>query len=195
MNFFVELMQKVAELPDLVSLILCPGLLVLAGLLLAIFHARKAYFPLSVGLIGAGMFLVSCESGSALVTLGYGGLFCALAALLVLLFCIPFPTGKGKDRSEELYEKFRLPLDEPTESECGEEERFGAEEIGLRLAHANDLVEKLKKCELSASDRLEVDSISNTLSGYSERDLTAEELRALNDCLATILKFTAKYSL
>lgn len=197
MEFFVDFMQTVAQLPDLVSFILSPALLLVAGFLLAVFRVKRAYLPVALALGGAGIFLLACEkSGSFAVVLGYAALYLVLAVLVSLFFLIPFPTGKGKDRSQELYEKFHVDLDEPQAgSSFGEGETYSGEESGLRLKHANELVEKLQKCELSASDRLEVDALSHTLSGYGERELNAEELRALNDCLATVLKLTAKYKL
>ena len=76
-----------------------------------------------------------------------------------------------------------------------DETLFPREESSMRLSHATDLLEQLTKSELSASDRLEADALAHTLEGYRDKELTFEEMRSLNDCLATILKLTAKYKL
>ena len=63
------------------------------------------------------------------------------------------------------------------------------------LAYALSLLEKLRRGELSATDRLEADMLGRTLSVMQGRLLTAEEKNTLNDCLASVLKLTAKYKL
>lgn len=182
-----------ASMPDLVSLIICPALLLIAGLLLAVFHMRKAYLPTAVGLGAAGFFLILCEDTLySAAAFAYLALFTVFAVLVSLLFLIPFRTGKRN--AEELYEKFALPLDAGSPGEEAETE-IAAEESGLRLDHAASLIERLGKCELSAGDRLEVDVLSHTLDGFRGRALTAQELRSVNDCLSTVLKLTAKYKL
>ena len=65
----------------------------------------------------------------------------------------------------------------------------------MRLSHAEELLSRLKTAPLAGSDRLEADALSRTLCGMRERKLTAEEMRILNDCLASVLKLTAKYKL
>ena len=60
--------------------------------------------------------------------------------------------------------------------------------------HAFDVAERLKSCALSGSDRLETDNIEITLQMYRAKGiLTDKEMRSLNDCLAMLLKLTAKY--
>lgn len=190
---FSEILQFIGKvMPDLVSLILCPALLLVAGLLLAVFHKRKAYLPLAVELGGAAAVLIGCEAGAGTAFFVYLAAYTVFAVLVSLLFLIPFPTGKG-DRGDELYEKFHAELE--TFPDSVEEPAAEAEECGLQLDHAVSLVEQLKKCSLTAADRLEVDVLARTLDGYRGRALTAEEVRAVNDCLASVLKFTAKYKL
>ncbi len=192
MDYMNEFMNLVAQLPELVVLTVCPGLLLIGGLLLAIFGARKGYLPLAIGLGGVGFFLACCQDATA--AFAYLGLYAAFAALVSLLFLIPFK-GKKKNTQEELYKKFRLELEEPgEEADPREEELYDREESGLRLSHTLSLLDKLKKTDLSASDRLEADALSRTIEGFGE-ELTADEMRMLNDCLATILKLTAKYKL
>lgn len=193
-EFYTFLSRVGAFLPDLVSLILCPALLVLAALPLLLFRKEKAYSLLAAGLGAAGYFLVFCErpSDGAGVALAYLALYAVLAVLLRALFFLP---RKGKEGdSEELYRKFAVPLEtggSPAEAEA----ELDAEESGVRLDHAASLIERLGALELSASDRLEVDALSRTLEGFRSRALTADETRAVNDCLSTILKLTAKYNL
>ena len=192
MDLLNNLVNFVAKLPELVALLVCPGLLLIGGLLFAVFRLRKGYLPLAIGLGGVGFFLVYCQDRAA--SIAFLALFIVWAALVSLLFCIPFKKKK-RNVQEEMYEKFRVELDVPEElpKECGE--LLDREEYGPRLAHTMGLLEKLKKSDLSASDRLEADALSRTLQNFGDRDLTAEEMRSLNDCLATVLKLTAKYKL
>ncbi len=193
MEIFLKWMEEIGEaLPDLVSLVVCPGVLIAAALLLTILGKKGAYLPTAAGIGGAGAFLVACEAGVSAQLFGWLGLYVLLAALLRLLFLIP--VGK-KEEKEDLYEKFRVPLEEPEFPEEGEEETFAAEESGIRLAHAEELLSALNKCPLTAGDRLETDAVSRTIDGYRGRELNADEMRSLNDCLATVLKLTAKYKL
>lgn len=196
MKEFSKFLQLVGTgTPDLVSLLLCPALLVVAGLLLAVFHKKKAYPPLAVGLGAAAVFLVGCEVGAAGELFVYAAMYVALSVLVSLLFLIPFPTGKNrKEREDVMYEKFHVGLDLPEEGE-EEEKTCGEEECGPRLDHALSMLEKLQKCNLSPCDRLEIDSLGRKLEGCKGRALTQEELGSVNDCLATVLKLTAKYKL
>lgn len=197
MKEFSMFLQTVGEsMPDLVSLILCPALLLAAGLLLAILHRKGAYLPLAIALGGAAAFLMGCEAGAGQELFAYMAAYVVLAVLVRLLFLIPFPKGKSAGaREKEMYEKFHLPLEVPEETPEEEEKTRSEEESGLRLDHALSLLEKLKKCSLSPSDRLEVDSLGRKLESCRGRALTEEELRSVNDCLASTLKLTAKYKL
>ena len=192
MKEFSQFLQLIGgAMPDLVSLLLCPILLLAAGLVLAVFHKEKAYLPVAVGLGGASAFLVGCEVGAGGELFVYLALYVVLAVLVRLLFLIPFPArGSRKEREEELYEKFRVPLEVPAEAE----EEPPAEGESVRLEHALSLLEQLKKCNLSASDRLEADAIGHTLERVKGSP-AEEDRRTVNDCLSTILKLTAKYKL
>lgn len=197
MNYLYYIMDRVEALPDAVNLYVCPGLLLIVGLLLAIFGAKKAYLPVALALGAAEFFLVFCKdpnTGFAVLAL-----FVVFAVLVSLLFLIPFRSSRGETETpDELYEKFHVPLELPEEEGESEEpkaELFERDECGLRLTHASQLLEQLQTSNLSATDRLEADALSHTLDSYRDRELSAEEMRALNDCLATILKLTAKYKL
>ena len=199
MKEFSQFVQLIGgAMPDLVSLILCPALLLVAGLLLAVFHKEKAYLPVAVGLGGAAAFLAGCEAGAGGELFVYLGLYVVLAVLVKLLFLIPFPRrANGAERAEEMYRKFHAELEVPAEDSAAEDAAESGEsgEDAVRLGHALSLLEKLKRCNLSASDRLEADALGNTLENCKGRPLGEEEVRRINDCLATILKLTAKYKL
>ena len=57
------------------------------------------------------------------------------------------------------------------------------------------LLAKLKKEKLSPADRLEIEALTRTVEGYRGKSLSEKELHLVNDCLATVLKLTAKYKL
>ena len=204
MDILYEIMQVAARAPEWVALAVCPGLILLSALIFTLAGGRKAYPFVAAALCGVQFSLLSVrEEGSALFCLG---LSVAASALFALLFLIPHPRrGKKKEnRAEQIYRKFREELSEPAEGAhppkvvCFEEapaERVSPEESGMRLSHADSLLAKLRTVKLSAGDRLEADSLARTLDAYRGRPLTSEELRTLNDCLATVLRLTAKYKL
>lgn len=205
MDILYEIMQVAARAPEWIALAVCPGLILLSALFFTLAGGRKAYPFVAAGLCGVQFSLLYArEEGSALFCLG---LSVAASALFALLFLIPRPRRKKKeDRAEQIYRKFRAELSEPAEHAdshppkvcCFEEppaDRVSPEESGMRLSHADSLLAKLRTVKLSAGDRLEADSLARTLDAYRGRALTSEELRALNDCLATVLRLTAKYKL
>lgn len=188
------------ERNDWWAFLICPAVLVAAGLLFAVFHAKKAYLPLAVFLGGVQLFLVGSsfgDSGNDLhFTVAWAGLYLALCVLVRLLFLIPFRRGAKKDRTAEMYEKFHVGLEVPEEERAPREDVcVGMEESGLHLAHVLSLLEKLRACDLSAGDRLETDAISRTLDAFRGKEMTAEDLIVVNDSLASVLKMTAKYKL
>ena len=63
------------------------------------------------------------------------------------------------------------------------------------LSYALSLLDKLRREELAATDRLEADMLGKTLLAMRGRLLTMDEKNTLNDCLASVLKLTAKYKL
>ena len=191
-----EFLELVAQLPGWLLYFGAPALLVLAGIVLVLVRAERAYPPVALLLGAAGLVLVAgiAESSSDFVV--WAALYAAVAALVRFLFFIPAPKKKQKqDRSEEIYETFHVGLDE--EMPVGEElpPALSAEEGELQLAHVDSLIAKLKAAELDAADRLELDAVVRALDLYRGRALTAAEQRALNDCLSAVLKLSAKYSL
>ena len=57
------------------------------------------------------------------------------------------------------------------------------------------LIGSLREKELTPADRLELDAVVRTLEDCRGKALTAAEQRTLNDCLSSVLKLSAKYSL
>ena len=191
MNVLFDFMEIVAKLPDYVNLLVCPALLLIAGIVFAGLDLKKAYALLATALGGVGFFLVYCKEPKA--GFAYLGLYVVYAVLVSLLFLLPW-RRREDSAQEELYAEFHRELEIP-EDEPSEEQTIGREECDLRLSPTLELLEQLKKSELSASDRLEVDALSHTVESFRDRELTIGEMRSLNDCLATILKLTAKYKL
>ncbi len=204
MQVFTRFIQLIAGLPDFISLLLCPTLLfVWWGVCLAR-KRREQFTPVAYGLGALAFTLLCCEGevGEAFV---YLGLFALLALLLRGVLAVKRKPRKKRSREEEIYEKFHLELSPLPEEEarsipkvcCFEEGELScdAEESGVRLQHARALTEKLRAVKLAPADRLEVDVLSRRMESLANRRLTAEEVGALNDCLATVLRLTAKYSL
>lgn len=68
------------------------------------------------------------------------------------------------------------------------------DETDVCLDHAFEIASRLKSMPLSGSDRLETDNVELALRMYRAKGvLTDREMRSLNDCLAVLLKLTAKY--
>lgn len=85
-----------------------------------------------------------------------------------------------------------LSLQEKTDDAEWVEER---KQDSFTLSHARELLVKLKNKNLSLADRLETDEIAQTLKLYVRKEnLTANDLRAVNDTLACLLKLSAKYA-
>lgn len=207
MEIFEKLMAVLARTPAWVPLVLAPALLVLAAALFTLFGGRKAYKYVAVALGAAGFALLCCMTslGGAFCFLA---LFAALAALLRLLFFLPRPRrrsgrakGNAKGRAERIYERFHekltetpdRPAPQPAKVCCFEEPP--AVEDAPEPSYALRLLEKLQKEKLTPTDRLEADVLARTVSGLKGRALTEEEARTFNDCLASVLRLTAKYKL
>ncbi len=200
---FLDLLQRV---PDWVPLVLFPALVLLLAVLFTAFGARKAYFPLSAVLAGIGFVIMYKRNAS--MAFPYLGIFIALIALLSLLFFIPahkFHKKPKQSKADEMYEKFHEELTEkPLEAEpkrppkvcCYEEHTEDrAEESGAQLSYADALIQKLRSEKLTPVDRLETEGLAKTLERFRGKPLTEKERGSLNDCLASVLKMTAKYKL
>ena len=128
-----EFLELMAQLPQWLLYFGVPALLLLSGLILAIVHADRAFPPVALFLGAVGLVLVA----SIAETLGdfvvWAALYLAVAALTRLLFFIPFPQKKKKDRDEDIYAAFHAPLDE---GELSEDAPLvmSAEEVELLLS-------------------------------------------------------------
>lgn len=206
MEIFSNVVGFVAQsVPEWAAFLACPALLVLFTLVLALFGGKKAFWALAVFSCGAGFFLVACIAGTD-TALCYLALCVVLSSLLRLVLFLPRVGKKsrakeGAAREEQIYEKFREPLTVPFEekSEPRAYENSGAaataEECGMQLDYVTGLLTKLKAERLTASDRLEAEVLTRAIDSYRGKALGEQELGSLNDCLASVLKMTAKYKL
>ena len=88
MEIFNTIVRFFAEkVPEWVALFACPALLVLIALVMFLFGGKRAYWGLSVIVLGAGFFLVACKEGSetALIYLALCAVLCGALRLLLLL--------------------------------------------------------------------------------------------------------------
>ncbi len=203
MKILSAIMGALARTPEFVPVCIFPALILALCVLHTLLGMRKLYPAEGAALTLLGAVLIACraDARSALVC---GGLLLLWTGLLSPLFLIRVPRKRERLSAEEkLYRKFR---GEPLRSQpapaapakvCRFEEPavLSAQECGMRLTHAEEMLARLKTAPLASSDRLETEALSRTLSGYREKKLTSEELRMLNDCLASVLKLTAKYKL
>ena len=94
-----------------------------------------------------------------------------------------------RDKNERFYygaDEFCEPCPEESSEENGE--------ARIELAHARGLIKKLKKAELTLSDRLETERLEKEIAAFScARQLTAKDIRTLSDSFSALLKLTAKY--
>lgn len=204
MELFLSIANKISEtVPDWVGLIVPAALVIALGVLFTVAGGRKAYVPLAVALGAVGFFLV-CAAKDATAGCLYAAAFVLLASLCRLLFLIPCPRRnrnadrekKRRDRDEEIYRKFHEDIVIPEdEGEPGDAPLATAEECGACLSHVTALLAKLKREKLSPADRLEIEALTRTVEGYRGKALSEKELHLVNDCLATVLKYTAKYKL
>lgn len=210
MEIFHQMIEAIGKtVPAWIPLICVPAMLALVAIVLTLFGGRKLYLYFVAVLGGVGFFLIAC------IDFAYGlsssfiflGLYLVLAALLRLLFLIPCPLAnrkkEAKAREEKIYRKFHESLTEqaavlgqralPPPAEY--RPYATAEAYGAHLTHAQTLLGQLKRMELTPTDRLEVDALSRSVDALSGKPLSEEEQNVLNDCLAAVLKLTAKYKL
>lgn len=210
MNILQTLTDYFTLVPEWAFLYLVPALAA-AFAVAFIFLRQRRWFFVADGVLGAAGFLSVFVRNGALAFV-YLGLFTAFSALLSLFFLIPAPKkrekgNKGQSRREKIYAKFHEELSEkpykprsamPPKVCCFErEEEDGAtaQECGMSFSYADGLLEKLRAKDLNAGDRLEAEEILRRLDSYRNKKLNGEERDSLNDCLASVLKLTAKYQL
>ena len=65
----------------------------------------------------------------------------------------------------------------------------------IRFDHAKELLSKVRSSALTTAERLQTEEIAKTFSVYMHKEhWSAEELRAVNDLFASLLKLSAKYA-
>ena len=202
MEIYRKILAALAAIPAWVPLIVLPALLIAAAAVFTMFGGRRAYRSVAALLGAAGTALVCCM-GTAEEAFFYLALFAGTAWALRLLFFLPkLPSRaaraqKRQARAEKLYAHFRAEIERaerpaPVKECCFEE--GDPPPAAPDASYAVRLLEKLQREKLSAADRLETDVLRRTVAGLGGRELTADETRALNDCLASVLRLTAKYS-
>lgn len=207
----MDILQKItdflSQVPEWVFLFVVPALIA-ASAVAFVFIKQRRWFFVADALFGAAGFTLAYAKDASSAFL-YLGILAAFSALLSLLFLIPVPRKRARKRSreEKIFEKFHEELSEkpyrphasmPQKVCCFEqdEERGAtAKEHGTSLSYADALLEKLRKKQLEAGDRLETEELLSRLDRYREKTLSEAERSSLNDCLASVLKLTAKYQL
>lgn len=211
MDVFMRFTAFLGGIPDWISFFLSPAFALVTFAVLWKKKSLGRFLPCCCVFAALGFTLLCCEGDVryAFVWLGLFALYCAVLREIPR-FCALF-SRRRKKREERIYETFRLKNtgeEEPVRAErarppkvdCfsdsaenGEEE---ADDLGeLRLSHVQELLTRLRNAPLTAGDRLETDVLARSLDVYRNKKLTAAEVRSLNDCLASVLKLTAKYSL
>ena len=209
MDLILKLVNLCAKTPDWVLLYVLPALL-LAAAVGFVFAPKRRWYYCPATILIAVSFIIAYSKDASFAFI-YLGILVALCALLSLLFLIPRPKRREgkvkKSRVDELYEKFHAELSEqpytprsvmPPKVCCFEKDAEAgatAGERGMDLNYADSLIEKLRTKDLTAGDRLEAEALARRLDCYRDKPLTESERDTLNDCLAAILKLTAKYQL
>ena len=205
MEIFRQVLEVFAAVPAWVPLILCPALTVASAVAFAVFGGRRAY-PVLAGILGAAGVAIMSAAATVGETLCYAALFSLISCAAGLLLLLPKHAKKLRrtSRDERIYQRFRAELSNapaqasaqpasPAKVCCFEEETPVQE--APELSYALSLLDKLRREELAATDRLEADMLGKTLLAMRGRLLTMDEKNTLNDCLASVLKLTAKYKL
>ncbi len=207
----MEILNKIVtlllRLPDWAFLCFMPACLAAAAIAFVFVRKKGWFYLVALILCAAGSLAVYVKEPSLMVV--YACVFAVLTGALSLLFLIPCGRKKEvkrkKTQDEKMYEKFHEELSEqpyapqkakmPPKVCCFETRSASSEENGMRLSYAESLLKKLRAQKLNAGDRLETEELSRRLDLYKKNALSEEERNTLNDCLASILKLTAKYNL
>ena len=205
----MEILERIEALliktPAWAVLYALPACLTAAAVAFVFVKKRAGFYAVALPLCALGFVAVFLRDKTLSVL--YLCAFLALTGALSLLFFIPRPFQKKrpkKTREEKIYEKFHEELSErsyapqakmPAKVCCFEEKCDYEETNDMRLSYAETLLKKLRAQKLNAGDRLETDELARRLGSYKKKSLTEEERGMLNDCLASVLKLTAKYQL
>ncbi len=131
-------------------------------------------------------------------------------AILSVIFFVKKRREKRRKEREEICRRavYMLPDRENTflrerlqtglrveEREEAERNDVGEERKEIKLDYVRKMLSRLKASPLSASDRLETESLSRLINLYSvSENLSVLDLRSLNECMLKLLKLSAKYS-
>ena len=206
MVIFSRFADAVAMLPDWLSLLGSPVLFLL--LAAGFFVCRREHWvrPCWLACAVAGFLLVCCE-GELRDAFLWTGCFAAEYLLVRLAAYIGtrFRRRSKKTRADRIYEKFHVGLEAAEETPIPKVTCFpqaeepdasrDAGECGIRFSHVLSVLERLRAARLSPPDRLEADMVARRVESFRGRQLNAEETDILNDCLASLLRLSAKYSL
>lgn len=200
MEIYLRLIELLSRVPAWIPLIVFPVAALGASLCLALFGGRRFYIPAACAIAACGFALIAAK-GELTAAFVYIGAAAVLFVLFSLCFLLPRVRRKrGESRGERIYKKFHEEAERPAADAlppkvCCFEEPATAEESGMRLVYVTSLINRLKGCKLTPADRLELEALGRSVDGCRGRSLTGEELASLNDCLAAVLKLTAKYKL
>lgn len=104
--------------------------------------------------------------------------------------------GEGLPERDNAYVRARLHTALRADGAVDERKRVPYENRGsVRLGYARKLIAGVQDAPLSPAERLETETLAQEFARYSVREKwTAEELRAVNELFARLLKLAAKYS-
>lgn len=203
MNLIEKISGAVAALPDYVTLLVSPVLILAAAVVFLLLRRPRGYLTAVPVLLALALFFGAAE-GEGSAVLVYFSLNAVWAFLWNIVLHLPAKKQK-KSKADCMYEKFHVELEAPYLPEekkdlppkvcCFDEERKEAQEGTQNLEYALSLGKKLKSANLSAGDRLELDALLRTLETYGNRPMSEAEMERVNDCLASVLRLTAKYRL
>ena len=139
---------------------------------------------------------------SALLFFGVSGMMCISVVALVVLLVLSIKRKKRRFSLERNIE-FTLPDRENTyvrarlatvlNPNMANEEK--EEELPITFEHAKALLNKIWFAPLSQAERLEMQSLENSLKKYAEQTrFNAKEVRNVNDVFLRLLKLSAKYN-
>lgn len=197
MDIFSFITTSIASLPQWVCF-LPPALFFVCAVPTVILRRRRLFrWTAALCLVFGGLLTYSMQERYLYLLLFLG--------LIVLVYplCLLPKRERRESRDERLYGRFREELEEPMPERkplppkvCCFEETGGetAEERGMKLSHVITLLEKLKKEKLTPADRLEVETLSRSVTGAQTRPLTDRQTDDLNDSLSAVLRLVAKYS-
>lgn len=181
-------------------------LLSFAAVVSALAHSVRVYLGVLSMIAGGGLLLALFEQATLhqlLVALGicavYGGGTYLVGYLIALI--VRFARNRSAQRQER-YRQLQYTLPDRGNSfvrarlntalntvEKGSETTWKTE-----FVYARSLLAKVREAQLSAVDRLQAEEMGKLFALYGKKDgLGAEDLKAVNEAFAMLLKLAAKY--